>query len=278
MSATWYSQAPEPRPPAPGVRGKLRVAWRASVLLVVLGLGLVVMLALRMVERPFVGQRRLASAYVPQAVSRCALTVLGLRLHTRGTPMRGNGIIVANHSSWLDIFALNAVHRVVFVAKADVAAWPGIGAIARLAGTVFIARDSKEAPRQTAEFTNRIAAGQHMLLFPEGTSTDGAQVLPFKPTLFQALYTAPDTHTLSVQPVSLAYTAPEGADPRCYGWWGEMDFAAHFLAVLAGPRGGQATVISHPPLNVAEQGNRKALAKAAQAACAEGLQHILPPR
>ena len=98
--------------------------------------------------------------------------------------------VVANHASWLDIFALNAPQRIYFVSKDEVRDWPGIGWLARATGTVFIARKSREAGVQARLFETRMAAGHRLLFFPEGTSTDGRRVLPFKTTLFAAFLVA----------------------------------------------------------------------------------------
>ncbi len=149
----------------------------------------------------------------------------------------------------------------VFVSKAEVANWAGIGWLARLTGTLFVERTARDAGRQKEMMERRIASGDRLMLFPEGTSTDGLRVLPFKPTLFAA---AMSDATLSVQPITVAYHAPPGADRRFYGWWGDMDFGPHLLQVLASPRQGRVTVEWHQPLSMADFSDRKLLAKAAE--------------
>jgi len=165
---------------------------------------------------------------------------------------------------------LNASKRVFFVAKAEVAGWPVIGWLARGTGTLFIRRDRREARRQQTLFEERLRAGHHLLFFPEGTSTDGARVLPFKTTLFAAFTTEALRGFLTVQPVSLRYHAPEGEDACFYGWWGDMDFAHGLLKVLAVRRQGWVDVVYHPPLRVADYPDRKALAAACEAAVRTG--------
>lgn len=169
------------------------------------------------------------------------------------------GAMVANHASWLDIFALNACARVYFVAKAEVAGWAGIGWLARATGTLFIQRKGTEAKVQQAQFEARLRAGHRLLFFPEGTSTDSLRVLPFKSTLFAAFFTHGMEHVMHIQPVTLNYRAPQGADPRLYGWWGDMEFAGHLLLVLATPRQGSVEVIFHPEVAVDDFVDRKAL-------------------
>ena len=100
----------------------------------------------------------------------------------------------------------------------------------------------------------------------------GLTVLPFKSTLFAA-FTAPDLRAeLHVQPITLRYTAPDGEDPRFYGWWGDMEFGPHLLSVLAAPRQGGVEVIFHDPLKVSDYPDRKALGAACEAAVRSGLQ------
>jgi 1-acyl-sn-glycerol-3-phosphate acyltransferase len=252
----------------------LRVILRAVPLGALVFGGLIILLLVRLLERSLWGMRRPVTPYVTQFVCRSSLALLGIRYRTQGAPMVGAGAVVANHSSWLDIFALNARKRIYFVSKSEVASWPGIGWLARATGTVFIKRDRSEVSDQITVFRDRLSAGHKLLFFPEGTSTDGLQVLPFKPALFAAFFDPALRNNLQIQPVTLNYVAPEGADPRFYGWWGDMDFGPHLLATLATRKQGSVSVVYHPPVKVAEFANRKALAKATEDAVRGGLtQH-----
>jgi 1-acyl-sn-glycerol-3-phosphate acyltransferase len=174
--------------------------------------------------------------------------------------MTAKGAIVANHSSWLDIFTLNACDRVYFVAKSEVEGWPGIGWLARATGTVFIRRKGVDAKVQQQVFEDRLRQGHRLLFFPEGTSTDALRVLPFKSSLFQAFYTHGMEHVMHIQPVTLVYHAPPDQDPRFYGWWGEMEFGPHLLKMLAAPRHGRVDLVFHPEVPVDAFEDRKALA------------------
>ena len=251
-------------PPRIGALGWTLVVGRGGLLALVTYGGLLVLLLLRLVEAPLFAPRRPWTPHVTQAVCRAAFPILGLRLTLHGLPMTQRGAVVANHSSWLDIFTLNAAQRVTFVSKSEVAGWPGIGWLARATGTVFIARKGTEAKRQQEIFEARLRLGDRLLFFPEGTSTDAIRVLPFKSTLFQAFYTHGLNEILHIQPVSVVYHAPKGQDRRYYGWWGDMDFAPHLLMVLATPRQGRVEVTFHPPLPVADFADRKALAAACE--------------
>jgi len=262
---TWHSDAPPPVRRI-GPAGWARALLKGAVLGLVTFGGLALLLLLRLVETPVFGLRRPWTPWITQVVCRAAFVIIGMRHTVRGEQMTGRGAVVANHSSWLDIFALNARKRVYFVSKSEVAGWPGIGWLARATGTVFIDRAPREARAHQALFEERLQAGHKLLFFPEGTSTDGLRVLPFKSTLYAAFFSPRLRDILQVQPVTVIYRAPEGEDPRFYGWWGDMDFGAHLLRVLAAPRQGAVEIVYHPPVRVAEMANRKALAAATEAA------------
>ena len=249
-----------PALPRLGPAGWALVAGRGVPLVVLVYGGLVLMLLLRLVERPLFGQARPVTPFVTQGVCKAALGLVGLRLRVRGRPMRAKGAVVANHASWLDIFTLNAVQRVYFVSKSEVAGWPGIGWLARATGTVFIARKGTEAKAQQEVFEGRLRAGHRLCFFPEGTSTDGLRVLPFKSSLFQAFYSHGLSRVMHIQPVTVVYHAPPGRDARHYGWWGDMAFGPHLLATLATWRRGAVEVIFHPEVPVDAFASRKELA------------------
>ena len=256
--------------PRIGLGGWLRVLWRGAVLGGLAYGGLLVLLTLRLIERPLFGARRPWTPFVTQAVCRAAFAILGMGFVVRGQPMAGPGGMVANHGSWLDIFALNARARVYFVAKSEVSGWIGIGWLARATGTLFIARRGGEAKAQQDMFEQRLAVGHRLLFFPEGTSTDSLRILPFKSTLFAAFFNESLRNTVQVQPVTVLYDAPKDEDARFYGWWGDMGFGAHLLKVLAQRRQGGVAVTYHAPVKVADFPNRKALAAYCEQAMRSG--------
>lgn len=270
MSPTWYSNTAPPRPPQVSISDWPRVAFRAVTLVVLVFGGLGILVLLRLIERPVFGLARPITPYINTFVCRNALRTLCLGFSTKGAPMQGKGAVVANHSSWLDIFVLNATQRIYFVSKSEVARWPGIGWLARATGTVFVERTSARARQQTELIQNRLRAGHQLLFFPEGTSSDGVQVLPFKTTLFQAFFDPELRHQVAVQPVSVVYHAPAQEDPRYYGWWGDMSLGPHLLAVLATARPGKVEVVYHDPFEVTDFTNRKELALACETQVREG--------
>ena len=241
--------------------GWLRVLWRGGLIGILTYGGLLVLLLVRLIEWPLFGQARPVTPHITRFVCRTALRILRLPLVVHGQPMSHPGAIVANHSGWLDVFVLNAVQTIYFVAKAEVADWPMIGWLARATGTVFIARKGTEAKKQQDIFESRLMAGHRLLFFPEGTSTDAIRVLPFKSTLFEAFFAPALVRSMHIQPVTVVFHAPDGGDPRHYGWWGDMDFASHLLKTLATPRQGRVEVIFHPEVPVDAFENRKALSQ-----------------
>lgn len=246
--------------PRYGVADWLRILWRGIILGLITYGCLLVLLAVRLVEKPLFGMARPWTPHITQFVCRMAFVILRLPLQVRGTPMTGRGAVVANHASWLDIFTLNAVQRVYFVAKAEVRKMGPIGWLAAATGTMFIARKGTEAKVQQQMFEDRLRAGHRLMFFPEGTSTDAIRVLPFKSTLFAAFWTHGLEHVMQVQPVTVVYHAPKGRDPRFYGWWGEFDFLPHLMLVLAQKRQGRVEVVFHDPVAVDAFRDRKELA------------------
>lgn len=259
MSPTWDSGDPITSERITPL-GWVRVLLRGTVLGTVVFGGLALLLLIRLIERPLFGVDRPVTPYITQGVCRAAFVILGMALLVRGPRMKVPGAVVANHSSWLDIFALNARKNVYFVSKSEVASWPGIGWLARATGTVFIRRDPREVKSQIALFEERLTHGHRLLFFPEGTSSDTLRVLPFKPTLFAPFFADSLVHDMHIQPVTVIYHPPEGADPRFYGWWGDMGFGDHLLRVLAQQPQGKVELVYHAPVRVDDFPNRKSLA------------------
>ncbi|KIN61146.1 Acyltransferase [Sulfitobacter noctilucae] len=274
MSQRWDSVEPGP---VTGISpaGWARVVLKGGTLALLVFGGLALLLLVRLVERPVYGLHRPLTPGITTFVCRWALRIIGLRHQINGTPMTGHGAVLANHTSWLDIFVLNAAKRVYFVSKSEVAGWPGIGWLARATGTMFIERNPARAREQTERMGERLLAGHRLLFFPEGTSTDGMQVLPFKSTLFQSFFADDLKEEIAVQPVTVNYREPHGTDPRIYGWWGDASFGAHLLVTLAQSPQGRVDVTYHTPLNVRDFSNRKDLTKACERAVRAGHQATL---
>jgi 1-acyl-sn-glycerol-3-phosphate acyltransferase len=180
---------------------------------------------------------------IPQLYHRALCALIGVRIREVGrrsaeTPV----LILSNHVSWLDICVIAALAPVVFVAKSEVARWPVFGWLAKLQRTVFIDRHAR---RQTGDATRKIAdrllGGDAVVLFAEGTSSDGIRVLPFRSALIGAVHAlGASTHhkEITVQPMSLAYVGLGGvplgrALRERVAWYGDADLMPHFFRVLA---------------------------------------------
>ncbi len=271
----WNEAEPPVLPPLTAVeraRGAVRVGGFVALTALCLGLFLVGHTLRRLLGRRGAGRLVVFHFGVARAWSRIGLRALGLRRVVRGRPIR-RGALVANHSSWLDIFALRSCRLMYFVAKAEVATWPYVGFITRVTGTIFIERRRAEAKRQEQALLERIRADQVIAIFPEGTSTDGLRVLPFKSSLFAAFHHDGHGEDLLVQPVTLRYRpAPgSGLPENFYGWWGSMGFEWHIWQVACRSRGGTAEIVFHEPVRPADCADRKELAQRCGAAVAAGL-------
>ncbi len=166
MNTTWQSEDEPDELGTLGFWDWLRVVRRGVPLAIVVFGCLGLLLVVRLAERPLFGQRRPITPWITQFVCVSAFVLMGIRRRVEGTPISGPGAVVSNHVSWLDIFALNASKRIYFVSKAEVAGWPGIGWLARATGTVFIARDRRQAAAQQSLFETRLALGHRLLFFP----------------------------------------------------------------------------------------------------------------
>jgi 1-acyl-sn-glycerol-3-phosphate acyltransferase len=156
---------------------------------------------------------------------------LGMHLDSRGT-RPGQGLVCSNHLSYLDILVYAAATPCVFVSKREVRRWPAFGVLARCGGTIFVDRQSRSSAEEAAR---RIAAvleeGVPVLLFPEGTSTDGSTVLRFHPTLLEPAV----QRSMEMTAAAIGYRA-HGADERDLCWFGDAPFLPHLLRTLARAR------------------------------------------
>lgn len=207
--------------------------------------------------------------------------LIGIKVRVIGTPAKraaGRPVVyVSNHSSWIDVPVVGGVLDGCFVAKGDVATWPIIGTIARLGRTVFVSRSRASTGKERDAMRSVLKAGDNLILFPEGTSSDGSRVLPFR-TSFFALAEVQDDEDGSglplFQPVSVVYDRlgglPAGRASRpVFAWYGDMDIASHFWR-LTQHIGLRATVLLHAPLDPARFADRKALSQAVWQIVADG--------
>ncbi len=195
--------------------------------------------------------------------------VAGMRARIVGSPLSAPVLFVANHSTWLDIMLVAGATGTAFVSRDDVARWPVAGWLARLNDTVFVDRTERNAVRGQADaLRDALLRGKPVALFPEGTTGGGGEVLPFRPSLFSALY--PPRAGLRVQPIAIDY-GPSGRDLA----WGEREgAAANARRILSRP--GTMPVILRflEPIDPADHPDRKALARAARAEIVAALPSV----
>ena len=240
-------------------------------------------LALIPVQAVFVLVGCRAQVRFPVWYHRCCCRLLGFRVVRRGKPvLDGPVLFVSNHCSYLDIAILGSLLPASFVARADVAAWPLFGTLAKLQRSVFVDRKSFRAIKHRDEMSTRLEAGDSLILFPEGTSSDGNRVLPFKSSLLSVAELTPGGRPLTVQPVSIAYTMLDGLPLGRYlrpyfAWYGDMDMLGH-LWQWAGL--GRLTVIVrfHEPVTLARFDSRKALTEHCYEVVSRGLSEALAGR
>jgi len=221
---------------------------------------------------------------IPNFFHKVSAWILGLRIiqvgdrsHIRPT------LFISNHSSYLDIEVLGAVIDGSFIAKAEVAKWPLFGILARLQETIFVDRNARrQVATQSQAIHARLDNGDNLILFPEGTSSDGNRILPFKTALFAVATDRVAGQPLTIQPVSVTAVAMDGIPlgrtlRPVYAWYGDMELMPHLWSIV---QMGQVTVVVefHKPVNAADIGGRKALAEHCRRAIAAGVDRAIAGR
>jgi 1-acyl-sn-glycerol-3-phosphate acyltransferase len=212
---------------------------------------------------------------IPSFYHRMVCAIIGVRIRVHGRRMPEHPLlIVANHSSWLDIPVITAVAPVVFVAKQEIAGWPLFGTLARLQRSVFVDRARRQKIGDVnAEIARRLAEGDPVLLFGEGTASDGNRVLAFRSALIgsarDALAEAEHTGRVWIQPLSIAYTRLQGLpidrrDRPRVSWYGKRPLPPHLMGVAR--RGAIDVIVTWgEPVAFDEQSDRKDVTRALEA-------------
>lgn len=220
---------------------------------------------------------------LPMMFHRTLLKLIGFRVRVHGSMSKAAPVFfVANHASYLDIPVLGALIPAHFVAKSEVATWPLFGLLAKLQGTVFIERRSARAGQQRDQLTDHLAKKHNLIVFPEGTSSDGRGVLNFKSSLFGAIENAAHDFEILVQPLSISCTAIDGLPLTqhlrpFYAWYGDMTLIPHLWQAFKCDRF-TIDVVFHEPLRTRDFQDRKKLAAACQKAVALGVEHCITGR
>lgn len=234
-----------------------------------------VLLGVAMMGLVFPWARPALRARLTRAWSRRLLAVFRLELAVGGEPPSladGNVLLVANHVSWLDIFVLNSVRPAHFVAKSEIRSWPVFGWLAEKAGTHFIERGKKQDTRRINHaLAAALASGECVALFPEGGTSDGAALRPFRSSLLQAAV----ANQSRLWPAAIRYARADGSINSAAAYFDSMSLAESVRNILAQPFI-RAEVVFAPPVPCAGR-HRRELARAAEEAiaCALGAP---PPR
>jgi len=206
---------------------------------------------------------------VAQRWSRRLLAILNVRLRVHNAPANGapGTLIVANHVSWLDIFALYAAVPGVFVAKSEIARWPVLGDLVARAGTIFIERGrGRHASRTNERIVAALTSGRRVVVFPEGTTTDGSKVKRFHAALLQPAINA----NALVQPVALRYTDGRGARSDAAVYVGDTSLVESLRRILSARR--LEVELCFEPAIAPGEHDRRSLAQSAHAAITRALE------
>lgn len=218
-----------------------------------------------------------AAAHWGRLWHRAVCCVLGIHVMVEGQPLDDVQVAyVGNHLSYLDIPVVGSVCLGSFVAKREMRGWPLFGWLAMLQRTVFISRDRSDAAQVMVQIDDVLAGGRNLIVFPEGTSSPGVDVLPFKSSLFSVLERHLDTG-LNIQPFTIDLRSVDAgpeltlAGRDVYAYHADMTLAPHFWAFMQG-KGAQVRVVFHPPLELPEGMDRKHMAAMAHARVEAGLK------
>lgn len=226
---------------------------------------------------------------LPIAVHRLFLRLFAIRLTVLGTPPapKAPTLVLANHISWLDIPCMASTVPLSFIAKQEIAGWPVFGFLARMQRCIFVDRSRRSATAAVnARVGQRLARGDAMILFPEGTTGDGLRLLPFRSSLVGAARTAlahaapggPALPAIRLQPLAIAYTARSGLplgrrEMPEVAWYGDMDLGPHLRGFArAGPV--DVTLVWGEPIVFDDATDRKRATLAAEAAVRDALRTV----
>ena len=201
-----------------------------------------------------------AKSRFPRFYHRTLCWLIGLKLRVIGQPcQQPRTLYISNHSSWLDILVLGATLDARFVSKAEVAEWPLIGWVSKLGRSVLVSRNRGRTGSEAQELRARLEAGDSIILFPEGTTSDGARVLPFRSSFFSVADAA-----ARIQPLTVVYDRLGGLplgrkDRPLFAWYGDMETGSHAWTLLR-RTGARVTVVLDAPFTPDAAPDRKALA------------------
>jgi lyso-ornithine lipid O-acyltransferase len=201
----------------------------------------------------------------------CVCRIFGFNIELRNQAHSEKPLLlVSNHISWSDIFILGSLTPLSFIAKSEVKTWPLLGLLARLQGTIFVNRSERhKTGAQTSAIAQRLKQGDSLVLFGEGTTSDGTFILPFKSSLFGAANMALDPNnplsSVIIQPVCISYVTHYGISLGRYhrplvGWSGTVGLWSHIMQTIKARSIGVVVTFGEP-INYTHLSNRKLVAK-----------------
>lgn len=195
---------------------------------------------------------------IPKYWHKGVCRIFGLKVTITGTPLQNRQVMfVSNHLSYLDIPVMGSFLTASFIAKKEVAGWPVFGFLSKMQQTAFIDRSGKEVTKDQYDLGTMLDQGKSLILFPEGTSSDGREVLPFKSRMFTLVLER--AGKVALQPITIRLPdAQTQATRDQYAWYGDMELPPHLWA-LAKTKGAHVELIFHAPIEVSADDDRKAV-------------------
>jgi len=211
---------------------------RSWLRLILIAKATVLFFSMWMLGRPFLSARpslrRRWRSFNLGTLTRTILRLMNVRVEVVGSAPRPPFLLVSNHLSYFDIVVLSSLLDTIFVAKSEVRSWPVLGFLVRHLDTVFVDRNlGRDLPRAVVRIEAALEAGEGVLIFPEGTSTSGASVAPFRPSLLEPA--ARGRLAVSAAALSYSTSADQPLAHVSICWWGDMAFTDHFFRMLALP-------------------------------------------
>ena len=214
--------------------GILRVIWRLPALVLAIGGHLVWLAGARTAARWRKEKDLHREMRLVKSCARMVGRIFGMRVNVEGPIPEGRFLLVLNHLSYVDVVLVLSVVNLRFLSKAEVASWPFVGLMTRMMGTLFVDRTRRaDLPRVIIEIESTMDSGCGVAFFPEGTSSPGARVLPFKPSIFEVAASG----GLELTCAAISYRTEPPAPPAELSvcWWGDMSFGLHLLRLMALP-------------------------------------------
>jgi len=210
---------------------------------------------------------------IPMLYYTVCCRIFNIRVHKKGESLpehpEDNVLFLGNHLSYIDICVVGSQLKATFISKDDIRRWPVFGLLAALAKTIFIKRNAAAAKEVSAQIKEALTENRSLILFPEGSSTDGSKVLPFKSSLFELFLKENLKNNITLQPFTLQPACSDAG--RIYPWYGDMEFLPHLWQLAQNKNGLDLNLIFHPPLQAETFTGRKEMARASWESVRKGL-------